>query len=126
MAADGYPPELAVGVTSTRIRGLSSAARAVHRVILCAFATTGAAPDPATLAGAAAGDDLEALLRELHERDVVRLDECGGIRAAYSFSAVPTAHRGGDRGRVDGVGDVRDRRPGHRRYAQPGRDDRFG
>lgn len=33
------------------------------------------------------------LLRELHDRDVVRLDEHGGIRAAYPFSGRPTAHR---------------------------------
>jgi hypothetical protein len=29
---------------------------------------------------------------ELHDRDVVRLDEQGRIRAAYPFSGVPTAH----------------------------------
>jgi Alkylmercury lyase len=32
------------------------------------------------------------LLRELHERDVIRLDPHGGIRCAYPFSATPTAH----------------------------------
>jgi hypothetical protein len=33
------------------------------------------------------------LLRELHDRDVIRLDEDGRIRAAYPFSAVPTRPR---------------------------------
>ena len=32
------------------------------------------------------------LLRELHDRDVVRLDPHGAIRAAYPFSAHPTPH----------------------------------
>ncbi len=89
----GRPTQLAVGVTSERIRAVSPAARTVHKAILRAFATTGAAPAAVTLAGAApAGHEFAALLGELHERDVVRLDEYGGIRAAYPFSAVPTAH----------------------------------
>lgn len=92
-AADSYPPQLAVGVTSTRIRDLSPAARAVHKAILRGFASTGRTPDAATLAGAVpAGHELGVLLRELHDRDVVRLDDRGGIRAAYPFSATPTAH----------------------------------
>jgi hypothetical protein len=86
------PPPVTVGVTSTRIRELSLAARTVHRAILRAFATTGHAPDPATLA-APAGHDLSVLLSELHDRDVVRLDEHGRIRAAYPFSGEPTVHR---------------------------------
>jgi hypothetical protein len=91
--SDRYPPQLAVGVTSTRIRDLSPAARVVHKAILHAFASTGRAPDAATLADAVpAGHDLGVLLRELHDRDVLRLDEGGGIRAAYPFSATPTAH----------------------------------
>jgi Alkylmercury lyase len=64
----------------------------VHKAILRAFAATGQPPDPATLA-APDGHDLPVLLVELHERDVVRLDEHGRIRAAYPFSAVPTRHR---------------------------------
>jgi hypothetical protein len=86
------PPPVTVGVTSTRIRELSLAARTVHTAILRAFATTGHAPDPATLA-APAGHDLSVLLSELHDRDVVRLDEHGRIRAAYPFSGEPTVHR---------------------------------
>jgi hypothetical protein len=61
----------------------------VHKVILRAFAASGRAPDPAALPS----DDIGALLQELHERDVVRLDKRGGIRAAYPFSATSTAHR---------------------------------
>jgi Alkylmercury lyase len=92
-AADRYRPELAVGVTSARIRDVSPAARALHQAILRGFATTGRAPDPAALpATSPAGQDVRVLLRELHERDVVRLDGHGRIRAAYPFSAVPTAH----------------------------------
>lgn len=88
-----YPPELAVGVTSDRITTLSLRARAVHRAILTAFATTGQAPDQAALARIRpAGLDVAAVLAELHERDVIRLDEQARIRAAYPFSAVPTAH----------------------------------
>ena len=92
-AAEGRPPPLAVGVTSDRIRALTPAARAVHKVILRGFATTGQAPDHAQLAMATpAGHDLQDLLWELQDRDVVRLDEQGNVRTAYPFSAVPTAH----------------------------------
>ena len=90
---DRYPPELAVGVTSRRIRDLTPAARALHKAILRGFANAGVAPEPAALAEASpAGHDVGALLEELHDRDVVRLDGHGRIRAAYPFSAVPTAH----------------------------------
>jgi Alkylmercury lyase len=89
---DSYPPELAVGVTSSRIARVSPAARAVHRAVLRRFAATGDTPDPAQLAGAAAGFDLHVLLAELHDYDVVRLDDHGRIRAAYPFSALPTSH----------------------------------
>lgn len=92
-ASSQYPPEPAVGVTGERIAHVSPAARTLHRAILRAFATTGHAPDLAALAGTApAGYPLDALLAELHDRDVVRLDEHGQIRAAYPFSATPTAH----------------------------------
>jgi Alkylmercury lyase len=73
---------------------VTPAARAVHKAILRSFATTGRAPDRATLAEVAPGGrEPEVLLRELHDRDVVRFDEQGRIHAAYPFSAVPTAHR---------------------------------
>lgn len=90
---DRYPPELAVGVTSSRIRDLTPAARALHKTILRVFANAGRAPGPAALAAASpAGYDVAVLLGELHDRDVVRLNGHGRIRAAYPFSAVPTAH----------------------------------
>jgi hypothetical protein len=90
---DRYPPELAVGVASSRIRDLAPPARALHKAILRGFASAGRAPDPAALAAATpAGHDVGVLLEELHTRDVVRLDGNGRIRAAYPFSAVPTAH----------------------------------
>jgi hypothetical protein len=90
---DSYPPQLAVGVASDRIRDLSPAARILHKAILRGFATTGRAPDAARLADEVPdGHDLGVLLRELHDRDLVRLDARGRIRAAYPFSAAPTAH----------------------------------
>src|SRR4030095_4984160 len=79
-------------VTSMRVRALSPAGRTVHRAILLAFATTGLAPDPSTLT-APGGRDTKILLGELHDRDVIRLDEHGRIRAAYPFSGWPTTHR---------------------------------
>jgi hypothetical protein len=84
-------PHLQVGVTTDRITGVSAPARSVHRAILRGFASTGRPPDRESLS-AVAGPDLDVLLRELHNRDVVRLDQHGGILAAYPFSARPTPH----------------------------------
>jgi hypothetical protein len=78
-------------VTSSRVAQVSPAARALHKAILRGFATTGRARDPADLESASVGADVTRLLQELHDRDVVRLDELGRIRVAYPFSAVPTA-----------------------------------
>jgi hypothetical protein len=89
---DSYPMGLAVGVTSSRVAQVSPAARALHKAILRGFATTGHAPDPADLKSAPVGAGVTRLLQELHDHDVVRLDDHGQIRAAYPFSAVPTAH----------------------------------
>src|SRR5262245_17244621 len=91
-AADAYPPDLVVGATGDRVGALSPAARGVHRAILLGFATAGAAPDRMALDRQTAGRDATAALGELHELDVVRLDDNGDVRAAYPFSAVPTAH----------------------------------
>jgi hypothetical protein len=89
----GYPAQLAVGVTSDRIMTVSPRARALHRVVLHAFAALGRPPDRAALdTFASDGPEASALLTELHERDVIRLDERGDIRAAYPFSAAPTPH----------------------------------
>jgi hypothetical protein len=57
------------------------------------LATSGRAPDRASIASEFPdGFDLTSALAQLHERDVIRLDELGDIRSAYPFSAVPTAH----------------------------------
>ncbi|SEB46998.1 Alkylmercury lyase [Amycolatopsis tolypomycina] len=71
------------------------AERAIHHTILRSFATTGAAPGPTTLDHVAApfGTSASAVLRQLHERDTIRLGPDARIRAAYPFSAVPTRHR---------------------------------
>ncbi|PXY32123.1 alkylmercury lyase family protein [Prauserella muralis] len=71
------------------------AERAVHQLILRSFAAHGVAPGRSTLATAAApsGDRIDDVLARLHERDVIRTDRHGRIRAAYPFSAVPTRHR---------------------------------
>jgi hypothetical protein len=92
--ADAYPAQLAVGVTRDRLAAVTPAARAVHTAILRQFAATGVAgvaADP--LAVAAAGrTDVDGLLAELHDHDVIRLDETGRVVAAYPFSGIPTAH----------------------------------
>jgi Alkylmercury lyase len=90
---DRYPPELAVGVTSSRLATVSAAAREVHRAILRSFAATGHPPETASLVHATPADcHLDTLLAELHDRDVIRLHDEGGVWAAYPFSAGPTAH----------------------------------
>ncbi|GIH03466.1 hypothetical protein Rhe02_15330 [Rhizocola hellebori] len=91
-ADDAYPAQLAVGVTSQRLVRISVAGRAVHRAILRSFASRGCRPDRDGLAAAAGQHDLNTLLAELHDHDVIRLDDRCKIRAAYPFSAVPTAH----------------------------------
>jgi hypothetical protein len=74
---------------------LSSAGRTVHRWVLTVFAETGHAPSRADLDRVARdyGVDPGSVLAELTGRDVLALDERGGIRAAYPFSPVPTRHR---------------------------------
>jgi hypothetical protein len=89
---DSHPPQVVVGTIAERIRQVGPAARAVHRQVLTAFAATGRPPERAALAPLAGKVDPDVLLRELHERDMVRLDPHGGIRCAYPFSATPTAH----------------------------------
>ena len=89
----GYPPELAVGVTSRRVAQVSPTARTLHKAILRGFATMGHPPDGDQLADVTASTgEVTQVLRELHDHDVVRLDDHGRIRAAYPFSAIPTAH----------------------------------
>jgi Alkylmercury lyase len=90
---DRYPRDLAVGVVCERMAELTPSARTLHRTILRGFADHGRGPDAATVAAATPdGQDVNVLLRELHDHDVVRLDDDGRVRAAYPFSAVPTPH----------------------------------
>ncbi|MGW7527326.1 organomercurial lyase [Streptomyces sp. NPDC054783] len=69
--------------------------RAVQQQVLRHFAATGHAPEAGVLEpvvgrfGRAAGE----VLAELAAQDFLTLDDEGRIRAAYPFSAVPTAHR---------------------------------
>ncbi|MGW2524971.1 alkylmercury lyase family protein [Streptomyces sp. NPDC001617] len=59
------------------------------------FAATGRAPDPDDLDDIAAphGRGAADVLAELAAEDFITLDDQGRIRAAYPFSALPTAHR---------------------------------
>jgi hypothetical protein len=86
------PPRPSVGVTPDRIIAISPPARAVHRAILLGFVDAGHPPTADTLAAAAGPHDLTAVLSELHGHDIICLDDRGAIRAAYPFSARPTAH----------------------------------
>ncbi len=91
---DAYPPDLARGATGERVASLTDTARHVHRAVLLAFAATGDPPSRRTLVQTAGdGEAGDAALRELHDRDVIRLDGAGAIRAAYPFSGVPTPHQ---------------------------------
>jgi hypothetical protein len=67
--------------------------RAVHQAVLRSFASTGAAPDAASLARHAAPFDVAEVLAELADGDFVYLDHAGQMTAAYPFSTLPTAHR---------------------------------
>jgi hypothetical protein len=69
--------------------------RAVHQVILRAFATTGRPPMPHDLDAvtAASGRGAAEVLTTLHDLDAIRLAPDGGIAVAYPFSATATRHR---------------------------------
>ncbi|MFL4907520.1 organomercurial lyase [Streptomyces sp. MMS24-I2-30] len=69
--------------------------RVVHQAVLRHFATTGQAPRTAALEPVAvrAGRTADEVLATLAREDFLTLDEDGQIRAAYPFSAAPTAHR---------------------------------
>lgn len=71
------------------------AGRAMHRIILQAFATTGHPPTSAELERVAADHSMASddVLAGLHEADIIRLDADGQIAVAYPFSATPTPHR---------------------------------
>lgn len=69
--------------------------RALQQAILRGFATTGAAPAPDQLAEVIRpyGPELDHVMAQLVAEDYLALDQAGRIRAAYPFSAVPTAHQ---------------------------------
>lgn len=70
----------------------------LRHVIYSQLAARGTAPSRGALA-AMAGDRVEELLLELHQRHAIVLDDAGEIRMALPFSAVPSNHRvvAGDR-----------------------------
>ncbi|WP_455362438.1 organomercurial lyase [Streptomyces sp. SYSU K21746] len=78
-----------------RIAPVKGGLRAVHQAVLRHFAEFGGPPGPAALAPVAAGfgRTAEEVLAELDREDFLTVDGSGRIRAAYPFSAVPTAHR---------------------------------
>jgi Alkylmercury lyase. len=78
-----------------RLAPVERGLRAVQQAVLRYFAAAGEAPDAAVLAPAAAasGRPVAEVLAELADQDFLTLDGQGRIRAAYPFSAVPTAHR---------------------------------
>jgi hypothetical protein len=69
--------------------------RAVHKLVLRHFATTGHAPTVADLAATIAGSGRtsDEVLAALHDLDAIRLGADGRIEVAYPFSARPTRHR---------------------------------
>lgn len=78
-----------------RIAPVAGGLRTVHQAVLRHFAATGRAPEPAELesVAATAGRTAAEVLAGLDQEDFLTLDQDGRIRAAYPFSAVPTAHR---------------------------------
>jgi hypothetical protein len=78
-----------------RADSLSAAARQVHRAVLTAFARTGQALARGEVYALArsTGADPAAVLAELAEADALAFTADGEIRAAYPFSAAPTAIR---------------------------------
>jgi len=87
--------EGSVALRRTRARAapVDPVERAVHGVVLRAFAATGRPPVTAEFGEEAGPSQTGQVLRRLHEADVIRLDDAGDIRVAYPFSAVPTRHR---------------------------------
>jgi hypothetical protein len=77
-----------------RVAPVAGGLRAVHQQVLLSFGASGHAPALPELEVAAAGHGRTAtdVLADLHAGDFIQLDETGGIRAAYPFSAVPTQH----------------------------------
>jgi hypothetical protein len=78
-----------------RLAPVAGGLRAVQQAVLRHFATTGDAPESADLESEAAphGRTAVDVLADLAAEDFLSLDDQGRIRAAYPFSAAPTAHR---------------------------------
>ncbi|GAA2628289.1 organomercurial lyase [Streptomyces vastus] len=78
-----------------RLAPVTGGLRVVQQAVLRSFAATGRAPEPADLdqVARAFGRDSSEVLAELAAEDFLALDDQGRIRAAYPFSATPTAHR---------------------------------
>ena len=78
-----------------RLAPVERGLRAVQQEILRRFAAAGSAPGAGELEAVARrfGRSATQVLAELAQQDFVTLDDDGAVRAAYPFSAVPTAHR---------------------------------
>ncbi|MFC9913961.1 alkylmercury lyase family protein [Streptomyces sp. NPDC127197] len=90
------PPAGAAGrAGGGRLAPVGGGLRAVQQAVLRHFAATGRAPAAKKLEPAAIrhGRTVTDVLTELAAEDFLTLDADGHIRAAYPFSAVPTAHR---------------------------------
>jgi Alkylmercury lyase len=77
---------------SRRVAPAERRLRAVHQVVLHAFAATGAPPGRDLLDPAARPFDSGQVLAELAAGDYLCLGQDGQITAAYPFSATPTPH----------------------------------
>jgi hypothetical protein len=96
-ATDGPTNEPGDVLSSWRARAMppDPIDRAVHKLVLRHFATTGHAPTVADLAATTAGSGRtsDEVLAALHDLDAIRIGADGRIEVAYPFSARPTRHR---------------------------------
>jgi Alkylmercury lyase len=94
-SADKGSVVAALGARRGAARPASPIERAAHQAILRAFATTAGPPSADDLDQLAATPEIpiRQVLNNLHELDVIRLDDFGRISSVYPFSATPTPHR---------------------------------
>lgn len=80
--------------TAARAAALPEPMRQLHRQVLCAFLTTGRAPDhlELQLIANSAGVSLADGLGRLAELDLVHCGQDGRVLVAYPFSGEPTGH----------------------------------
>ncbi|MGW5201238.1 organomercurial lyase [Streptomyces spiralis] len=92
---DGPPVDAAGRGGRGRLAPVAGGLREVQQAVLRHFAATGRAPAIGELEAAAAahGRTADEVVADLGGDDFLVLDDHGGIRAAYPFSAVPTTHR---------------------------------